>query len=175
MEINLYTVTIVPMIRTLENLSKILDKAAKHADSKKTNWAAFEDALMQDRLVFDQFPFIKQVQLACDNGKAAAARLSGKVPPKHPDNEKTVKQLKARIDKTIKFMKSVKEKNIAGRDNDLIELPHYFDGKKIYGYDYAVYYIMPNFYFHVTTAYAILRKNGVAIGKDDYLGALNLK
>lgn len=175
MEVNLYTVTVVPMIRSLENLSKILDKASKHADAKKTSWAEFESALLQDRLIFDQFPFVKQVQLACDNGKAAAARLSSKEPPKHPDNEKTIKQLKARIDKTVKYMKSVKEKNIIGRDAEFIDLPHYFGGKKLAGYDYAVHYIMPNFYFHVTTAYAILRKNGVAIGKDDYLGKLDLK
>jgi hypothetical protein len=174
-EINLYTVTISPMMKALGNLEKILDKAAAHAGTKKTERLDFEHALLESRLVFDQFPFVRQVQIACDNGKAAAARLSGQEPPVMEDTEKTIAELKARIHKTLEFMKSVQPEHIAGRENELVDLPVYFGGKKMTGYHYAMEYIMPNFYFHVATAYAILRKNGIALGKSDFLGELAMQ
>src|SRR6185369_8386703 len=100
-ETNLYTVTIPPMVKALESLSKLLDKAAKHAESKKFATLDFEDALLQSRIVFDQFPLVRQIQIAADNAKGAAARLAEVDVPKYEDTEKTVAELKARIDKTL--------------------------------------------------------------------------
>lgn len=167
---NLYTMTIPPMMKTLKNLSGILDKAAAHAESKKTVKRTFEESLLQDRLVFDQFPFLKQVQVACDNGKGGAARLAGVEAPKMEDNEKTVTELKARIDKTLAFMQEIKPEQIIGQEERKVKLP-YWD-KEMTAFGYATEYLMPNFYFHVATAYSILRKNGVDLGKMDYIGSV---
>lgn len=176
---NLYTTTVTPMMRTLENLSHFIDKAVAYAATKKTERSDFTDALLNDRLVFDQFPFIRQVQIACDNAKAAAARLSKQEPPSMPDIEKTVDELKARIQKTLDFMKTVTPESVIGNEDVVITMPPYYKkqygGEHLTGYEYATMYAIPNFYFHVTTAYAILRKNGVPIGKGDYLGQLPLR
>ncbi len=173
-ETNLYTVTIPPMMKTLTALSGILDKTSSHAEGKQLEWhpkGMQEEALLNSRLISDQFPFVRQVTVACDNAKGAAARLAGIEPPKFEDNEKTVAELKARIDKTIEFMKTVKPEQIIGQEDREITLP-YWDGKKMKAFDYATNYLIPNFYFHVTTAYSILRSNGVQIGKGDYIGAM---
>lgn len=179
MHVNLYTATIVPMIRTLEGLSTLLDKAVAFAATKKTERMDFTETLLNDRLIFDQYPFIRQIQIACDNGKAAAARLSGQEPPSMPDTEKTAEELKVRIQKTLDFMKSVPPESVVGNEDIVIKMPPYYKkqygGETLVGYEYAMYYSIPNFYFHVTTAYAILRKNGVPLGKSDYLGPLPLK
>ncbi len=176
-ETNLYTVSIPPMIKALSALSGILDKLSSHAKGKQLEWhpaGMQEEALLSSRLISDQFPFIRQVQVACDNAKVAAARLAGIEIPKFEDNEKTVAELKARIDKTIAFVKTIKPEQIIGKDGIDISLP-YWGGKHLTGFDYVTEYLMPNFYFHVTTAYAILRMNGVDIGKADYMGELPLK
>lgn len=170
-EISIYTMTIAPMTRALENLEKILDKAVMHAGMKKAD----ATHLLQDRLVFDQFPFVRQVQIASDNAKAAAARLSGQEPPKFEDVEKTPEELKARIHKTLGYVRGIDPDAFKGAEDRTIVMPHYYGGGSLTGYEYATTYILPNFYFHVATAYAILRKNGVDIGKGDYLGALPLK
>ncbi len=165
------------MMKSLKALSGILDKMSAHADSKQLNWhpaGMQEDALMQSRLIADQFPFVRQVQVACDNAKGAAARLAEIENPKHEDTEKTVAELKARIDKTIAFMESVKPEQIIGKEDIKIVLP-YWDGKSLTGFEYVTEYLMPNFYFHITTAYSILRKNGVDLGKSDFIGGLPLK
>ena len=179
MEVNLYTATLVPMMQTLEALSKIIDKAVLFATTKKYEDRDYTEALLNDRLVFDQHPFIRQIQIACDNGKAAAARLSKQQPPSMPDVEKTVDELKARIQKTLDFMRTVKPESVLGNEDIVITMPPYYKkqygGETLTGYQYAIHYIVPNFYFHVTTAYAILRKNGVPLGKSDYLGPLPLK
>ena len=174
METNLYTVTIPPMRKTLDALSKIVDKAAGYAESKKTPKRNFEEALLNDRLIFDQFPFINQVRIACDNAKGGAARLAEVEIPKFEDNEKTVEELKARIDKTLAFLDTIKPEQIIGKEGITVSLS-YFPGKYFTGFEYATEYLMPNFYFHVVTAYSILRKNGVNIGKSDYIGGLPLK
>lgn len=178
MNANLYTTTIVPMMRALENLSRLIDKAVEFAATKKTERLDFTEALLNDRLVFDQHPFIRQIQLASDSAKAAAARLSKQEPPSMPDIEKTADELKARIQKTIDFMKTVTEAQVVGNEEIVITMPPYYKkqygGEHLTGYEYATMYALPNFYFHVTTAYAILRKNGVPIGKSDYLGQLPL-
>ncbi len=174
---NLYSVTIPPMIKSLEALSGLLEKMSKHADGKQLTWQppkAQEEAFLQSRLIADQFPLVRQVQIATDNAKGAAARLAEIEIPKYEDNEKTVEELKARIEKTVAFLKSVKPEQIAGKENVKIAL-QYWGGKSLDGFDYVTNYLLPNFYFHVTTAYSILRKNGVEIGKGDYMGPLPLK
>jgi len=172
-ETNLYTSTIPPMMKTLKNLSAILDKAAGHADAKGTEkrpGSVHMEALLNDRLVFDQFPLLRQVQIACDNSKAGAARLAGMEAPKFEDNEKSVAELKARIEKTLEFMQSIKPEQIIGQEERLVSLPYWPNHLNAFGY--ATEYLMPNFYFHVATAYSILRKNGVDVGKADYMGTL---
>lgn len=175
-ETNLYTITIPPMMKSLTALSAVLDKLSVHAEGKQLEWqpkGSQEDALLQSRLIADQFPFVRQVQIACDNAKGAAARLAEIEIPKYEDTEKTVAELKARIEKTILFMQSVKPEQIIGKEEVKISLP-YWGGKTLSGFEYVNEYLLPNFYFHVTTAYAILRKNGVALGKADYMGDLPL-
>jgi len=173
-ETNLYTVTIPPMIKALESLKSLLEKAEKHAAGKKTPRLDFEDALLQSRLVFDQFPLVRQIQIASDNAKSAAARLAEIEIPKYEDTEKTIAELKARLDKTIEFVKSIRPEQIVGKEGIKVSLP-YWDGKHLTGFEYVTEQLIPNFYFHVTTAYSILRKNGLHIGKSDYLGNLPLK
>ena len=172
-ETNLYAITIPPMMKTLKNLSGILDKLSTHAESKQLEWhpkGLQEQNLLNDKLISDQFPFVKQVQVACDNGKGGAARLAGIDAPKMDDNEKTVAELKKRIDETIQFMQTIKPEQVIGQEERLVKLPYWPNQMTVFGY--ATEYLMPNFYFHVTTAYSILRKNGVDIGKMDYIGSL---
>jgi len=171
---DLYTITIPPIAKALTALSKILDKAAAYAESKKTPKRSFEEALLNDRLVFDQFPFAAQVRIACDNAKGGAARLAEIEIPKFEDDEKTIAELQARIEKTLAFLKTIKPEQVIGKEGIEVSLP-YWDGKHTTGFEYATEYLMPNFRFHVVTAYAILRKNGVPLGKSDYIGALPLK
>ena len=171
---DLYTITIPPMMKTLRSLSGILDKLAEHAESKQLQWhtkGLQEGNLLNDKLVFDQFPFIKQVQVACDNGKGGAGRLAGVEAPKMEDSEKTVADLKARIEKTLEFMASIKPEQVIGQEERTVTLPYWPD-KPMTAFGYATEYLMPNFYFHVATAYSILRKNGVDVGKMDYLGSV---
>jgi hypothetical protein len=176
-ETNLYTVTIPPMIKALTTLSAILDKLSSHAASKQLDWhpaGLQEAALLNDRIISDQFPFVRQVQVACDNAKGAAARLAEIEVPKFEDTEKTVAELKARIDKTIAFIETIKPEQVIGKEDIKISLPFWGD-KSLSGFDYVTQQLMPNFYFHVTTAYAILRKNGVNLGKSDFIGSLPFK
>ena len=173
-ETNLYTVTIPPIVKTLKALSLILDKAAVHAEAKKLSWMDFQESLMSDKIIFDQFDFKHQVQIACDNAKGVAARLAEVEVPKHEDTEKTIAELKARIDKTLAFVESIKPEQIIGKEDIRVSLP-YWDGKSMSGFEYATLQLMPNFYFHATTAYQILRKNGISLGKGDFMGELPLK
>ena len=170
-ETNLYSVTIPQLSKTLSAFSDILDKARTHADAKKLPWMDFEHALVNDRIVFNMFDFKKQVQVACDNAKGLAARLAEVEIPKHEDTESTIEELKVRIAKTVAFLDSIKPEQIIGKEGVKITIP-YFPGKSASGFEYAVQYALPNFYFHIVTAYDILRKNGVDIGKTDFTGAL---
>ncbi|HWP61747.1 MAG TPA: DUF1993 domain-containing protein [Candidatus Paceibacterota bacterium] len=171
---NLYTTTIPPMMKTLQNLSGILDKLSAHAAGKQLDWQPAgmqEENLLQSRLISDQFPFLKQVQVACDNGKGGAARLAGVEAPAFEDNETSVAQLKARVEKTLEFMKTIKPEQVIGQEARKVSLP-YWKGKEMTAFGYSTEYLMPNFYFHVATAYSILRKNGVDLGKMDYIGSV---
>lgn len=176
METNLYTITIPAIKRALENLSKILDKAEEHAASKATEkrpTAVHMEALLNDRLIFDQFTLLRQIQVATDNAKGGAARLAGIEPPKFEDSESTVEELKTRIDKTIQFLDTITHEMVVGQEARKVELA-YYAGKHFTAFDYATQYLLPNFYFHVVTAYDIARKNGVPIGKSDFIGSLSL-
>jgi uncharacterized protein len=167
LQTNLYTVTVPPMLRALENLSGLVDKAAAHAESKK---AAVEQ-LLNDRLVFDQFHFAKQVRVACNHAKRTAALVAGIEDPAFEDTEATPEELKARIEKTAAFLKTIRPEQMIGKEDAPIAI-YYLPGKHLPAFEYVTASALPNFYFHVVTAYSILRKNGVAIGKSDYIGSL---
>lgn len=166
----LFEITVPQFIKMLHNLSLIMDKATVHSANKK-----FEmEVLLNSRLAPDQFNFIRQVQIACDTAKLGAARLAGKEAPKHEDTEKTLPELKARIESTIGYLNSFKPEDFSGAEARHITQPRW-EGKYLTGFEFAAQHVLPNIYFHVTTAYAILRHNGVDIGKKDYLGELPYK
>jgi hypothetical protein len=153
--------------KTLQNLQQWMDKAEAHAKTK-----SFEiDVLAQARLAPDQFSFAQQVQSACDQAKYAAAYLGNKQPPSHPDTEKTFAELRQRIQKCLGFLESVPEKDFAGAEERKVA-PPWLRGNWLRGDDYLVHVALPNFFFHATMAYAILRHNGVDLGKMDYIGSL---
>jgi uncharacterized protein len=173
-ETNLYTITVPPMMKSLKALSNILDTADKHTKGKQLSWhpkGMQESALLHSRLISDQFEFIRQVQVACDNAKNGVARIAGIKAPSYPDNEKTIKELKARIAKTLKFLKTVKPAQVIGQENNKVSL-QWEPKKMMTTLGYTTGYLLPNFYFHVTTAYDILRANGLQIGKGDYIGGM---
>lgn len=174
---NLYVITVPPMIKALKMLSHLLDKGMEHAETKASERqpaSKHMEALLQDRLVFDQFPLIRQIQIASDNAKGAVGRLAGIDIPKFEDNEKTLEEIKERITKTIQVLEEVKPEQIIGQEDVKVTLP-YHPNQYFTGLEYVTEYLLPNFYFHVTTAYAILRKNGVNVGKIDFLRDLPLK
>lgn len=171
---NLYTITIAPMIKSLTALKTVLDKATAHVEAHKLSWMSFEESMLNDRIIFDQFHLIRQIQIACDNAKGAAARLAEVEVPKHDDTEKTFAELQKRIDTTLEFVNSIKSEQIIGKEDIHVILP-YFPDKYLTGFEYATEYAMPNFMFHVTTAYAIIRKNGVPLGKGDFIGSISFK
>lgn len=162
------------MIRSLEALSGVLEKASSHAETRKTANRSYDEWLLNDRIVFDQFPLVRQVQIACDNAKNSVTRLTGIDVPAYEDTETTFPQLQDRIMRTIEILKSVDAESVNTAEDTRVSLPYWGD-KSLSGYEYATQYLIPNFYFHVTTAYAIIRKNGVALGKSDYMGPLPLK
>jgi hypothetical protein len=166
----LYDLIIVQFSKMLGNLNHILDKANQNADSRKIQM----EVLLNSRLAPDQFNFIRQIQIACDTAKLCAARISGKDAPSHDDSEKTLIELKTRIEDTIKYLKGFSEKDFAGGMERHISQPRW-EGKYLTGYEYVVQHAVPNIYFHITTAYSILRHNGVDIGKKDYLGEMPFK
>jgi hypothetical protein len=162
----LYEVSIPVFSRMLRNLSTLLDKMVADLESRKVEPVV----LLQSRLYPDMFPLLQQVQLACDFAKGAAARLAGVPVPAFPDEEKTTDELKARIVKVLAFMDSVAKADVdAGAARD-ITLKMRDRTLELKGVDYLNNMAMPNFYFHVTTAYAIMRHNGVAVGKRDFVG-----
>lgn len=166
MPLSMYAASVPAFTQTLGALSAILDKAAAHCAAKKIDPAA----LLTARLYPDMFMLTKQVQLACDFAKNGVGRLVGE-PPKFPDEEKTFDELKARIAKTLDYVKSVKPADVdAGVDKD-VTFPTGPDTRMtLPGAQFLVHVALPNFYFHATTAYDILRHNGVELGKLDFLG-----
>jgi hypothetical protein len=164
----MYDVSIPVMTCGLTNLSAILDKAAAHAATKKFDPVV----LAQSRLFPDMHPLARQVQIACDTAKGAAARLAGIEVPKHEDTETTLAELKARIAKTVDFLKSVTAAQLKDSESRAIEIKFPNGSWKFTGIAYLTDFVLPNFFFHVSMTYALLRKNGVEIGKGDYLGAI---
>ncbi len=156
--------------KTLRNLLTWLDKAAAHATAK-----SFEvDVLVQARLAPDQFAFVRQVQSACDQAKYTAAYLAGKQAPSHPDTEQTIAELRRRIETCLGFLETVQKADLAGSEERKVA-PPWLGGKWLRGDDYLAHVAIPNFFFHATMAYAILRHNGVDLGKMDYIGTLPVK
>jgi hypothetical protein len=156
--------------KTLENLEKWMDKAGEHAKARSFD----VDVLAQARLAPDQFAFVQQVQSACDQAKYTAAYLSGKAAPSHPDTEKSFAELRERIRKCTGFLATVGEKDLTGAEERKVA-PPWLRPRWLRGHDYLVEMAVPNFFFHVTMAYAILRHNGVPLGKMDYIGGLPTK
>lgn len=166
MAVSLYDVSLPIFTLGLTNLSAILDKAASHADAKSVD----PKALPQARLIVDMLPLSAQIQIACDMAKGAAARLAGIELPKYEDTEATLPELKARVTKTLEFIKSFKPEQLAGAETREIVLPSRQGPLKFTGLNYLTNFALPNFFFHMTMAYALLRKNGVDLGKRDFLG-----
>jgi hypothetical protein len=156
----------------LEALSAILDKASAHAAAKKIE----PSILLQSRLSPDMFPLVRQVQIAADLAKNGSARLAGVDPPRLEDNETTIDELKERIAKTLAFLKTLDTKQIDASGDREITFPLGPTNKgHMKGTDYLNHFMLPNFYFHTTAAYAILRHCGVDIGKRDFLGAIPMR
>jgi len=164
----MYYLAIRQLARSLRNLDAVLEKAMKHAEARKFDVNNF----IQARLFPDMLPFVSQVRIACDVAKTSAALLSGKEPPKHEDNETTVAELRTRIARCLAYLDTFTpadfEKTSA---QTVVKLPNR-PGKALYAEEYLLARQLPNFYFHVTTAYDLLRHGGVELGKSDYLGPL---
>jgi hypothetical protein len=156
--------------KMLSNLDGWLRKGEAYAKAKSFD----PNVLLAARLAPDQFPLVRQVQSSCDTAKFAAARLSGKDAPKHPDTEQTVEDLHARLASVDSYLATFTAKDFEGADTRLVKLT-FMEGKGLLGSDYLTEMAGPNFFFHVTHTYAILRHNGVDLGKADYLGSLNLR
>jgi hypothetical protein len=163
----LYDFTIPHVIKMLRNVDGWLVKTIAFAEAKKFS----VDNLVTARLAPDQFAFARQIQATCDQAKYLAARLAGKEPPSHPDTEQTFAELRARVATVIAYLETFTPADFAGADERKIALPRW-EGKWLRGDEYALHHVLPNFYFHATTTYAILRHNGVDLGKRDYLGAI---
>jgi uncharacterized protein len=166
MIISMYQASAPRFANMLTNLSALLDKAEAHAEAKKLDPTALTDF----RLFPDMFSMKRQVQVACDTAKGAVARLAGVDAPKHEDTEESFVELKARIAKTVDFIKSVTPAQIDGSEDKEIALRLGGHSVRFTGMQYLLGFALPNFYFHVTTAYDILRNNGVELAKRDYIG-----
>src|SRR6202789_4245159 len=164
----MYYQAIAQCTQAVKNIEAWLNKAEEHAAAKTFDVGV----LMTGRLAPDMKPFIYQVQSACDYAKAAAAWLSGQTAPKHEDNEQTIDEVRARIRKTVAFAESVTEAQYAGAAERKVSLS-WAPGKVLGGEDYLLQMTIPNVYFHIVMAYAILRHNGVDIGKMDFFGPID--
>lgn len=166
----LYELTVPQFIKVLRNLTVILEKCGPFAEAKKFDSSVLLDA----RLAPDQFNFARQVQIMCDTAKKCAAQLTGKDAPVHADSEKTLPELKGRIESVITYLETFSEKDFAGSAARHISQPRW-EGQYLTGAEFVVQHAIPNFYFHMTTAYSILRHNGLDVGKKDYLGKMPFK
>ena len=166
MIISMYQASVPRFVNILGNLSNILDKAQAYVDAKKLDAAT----LPTYRLYPDMLPMATQIQIACDAAKGVVARLAGVGIPAYEDNEKTLSDLKARIAKTVAFIQTVPPEQIDGTEDKEIVIKRGDKETRYKGMQFLLGHALPNFYFHVTTTYNILRHNGVEIGKRDYLG-----
>lgn len=154
--------------KTLNQLDKWLELAAAHATAKSFDPSVY----LTLRLAPDQFAFVRQVQTACDTAKLAAARLAGKEAPKHPDTEQNLDELRARVKSVVTYLESFSAADFAEAATRRVTQPRW-EGQYMLGADYFLEHALPNFYFHTTHVYAILRHNGVPLGKKDFLGTLS--
>lgn len=168
MPLTMHQACVPPMTRTLRALSAMLDKAAAHAQARGVDQTALLDA----RLTPDMFPLARQVQIACDFAKGAATRLAGAEVPRFEDSERSFAELKVRIAKTLDILAAVDPVGVDGSEARSITLPIAGQPMTFTGQDYLLNFALPNFYFHVTTAYALMRREGVDIGKRDYIGPM---
>jgi hypothetical protein len=163
-------VIVLEMKKLLGSLDGCLEKAVAYAAAKKFD----PNVLLQSRLAPDMFPLLRQIQSTCDQAKYAAARTAGKDPPSHPDTEQTFAEVRKRIATVIAYLDGFTPADFTGAETRTISLPRW-EGKSLTALDYFVEHAMPNFFFHLTTSYAILRHNGVDVGKRDYLGKLSFR
>jgi uncharacterized protein len=166
MKISMYQASVPIFVRMLDNLAAILEKGAAHAEAKKID----PSVLVNSRLYPDMFPLARQVQIASDSAKGGAARLAQAEPPAFEDNEATLPELVARVRKTIAYLETLKPEQIDGSEDKTMTWKTRTSTKSMQGMPYLLTHVLPNMYFHVTTAYDILRHNGVEIGKQDFLG-----
>lgn len=167
---NLFELTVPQLAKTLHNLDRWLKSAEQYAEQRTFP----VDNLIQARLAPDQYPLVRQVQSSCDNVKLIAGRLTQKDWPAHADTETTFEQLHARIAEVQTYLEGFKPEDFAGAEDRKIVLP-WMQGKWMTGLEYLVQFGLPNFYFHVTLAYSILRHNGVPLGKTDYIGSVPMR
>ena len=169
MSISMYQASVPVFIRMLTSLNAVLSKGAAFAQAKKID----ESVLLNARLNPDMFPLTKQIHIATDFARGTGARLAGAEVPSYEDNEKTFAELTARVDRTIAYLKTLKNTQIDGSETREIVRPVRGEPKTFTGINYLLQYALPHFFFHVTTAYAILRHNGVELSKGDYIGKLD--
>lgn len=166
MQISMYQAAVPPFARVLSNFATILEKAAAHCDAKKIDPAVLVNA----RLFPDMFPLVRQVQIASDSAKGGAARLAGLEPPAFEDSEATFAELIDRLRRTVAFLDTLREEQFAGSEDRTVSWKTRSASRSMQGLPYLLTHVTPNVYFHVTTAYNILRHSGVEIGKQDFLG-----
>ncbi len=167
----MFTYVIVrEMQKMLRNLDACLEKASANAAAKKYD----PSVLLQSRLAPDMFPLMRQIQSTCDQAKFAASRTSGKETPSHPDTEQTMEEARKRIATVVAYLETFSQTDFDGIEKRTVTTPRW-EGKSMTAVDYLVEHAVPNFFFHLTTSYAILRANGVDVGKKDFLGALTLR
>jgi uncharacterized protein len=166
MTISMYQASVPPFTRSLQTLAAILEKAASHAQARKID----EAVLLNSRLFPDMFPLTRQVQIACDTAKSGAGRLAGAEFPAFEDKEATFAELQQRIRNTVAYLKTLTAAQIDGSEDKTISWQTRSSTRTMQGLPYLFEHLLPNLHFHVTTTYAILRHNGVEIGKKDFLG-----
>ena len=167
---SLYHLTVPQFEKNLQNIERWIDKAVEHAKTKSFD----ANTLLTARLAPDMLPLVRQIQIVCDNAKMAPSRLTGKEAPAHPDNEKTFDELRTRGRAVLEYIRGYKPADFEGAEARLVTLP-WMPNKVLTGNDYVVDFALANFFFHYTTAYPILRHNGVDLGKADFIGSLPFK
>src|SRR5688500_15965303 len=167
MAMSLYEFSVPQFTKMLKNLHRWLDLGVEHAEKKSFK----PEVLLAARLAPDQYPLLTQIQVACDSAKLTCARLTGKEAPKHPDTEQTLEELRARIQSVVAYLETFSARDFEGSETRAIGLP-FAPGKVMSGADYLSEFALANFYFHLNHAYAILRHNGVPLGKTEYMGSL---
>ena len=166
MTISMYTASVPVFVRALNNLTHVLKKGEAHAKAKNAD----PDLLLQQRLIFDMLPLVKQVQIACDMGARGAARLAGAEPQSFEDHEKTFAEVYSRIERALVYIQSFKREQIDGSEERHISLKTRNGEQNFTGIEYLQQFTLPNLFFHCTTAYDILRVAGTELGKADFIG-----